>query len=195
MAGYMLWAATKRRFGPCPVTVRPCTEPTCCGRCGGYLGHYQPRCACNWRSEIVLPGPVIEITEITIDGDPVDAGAYHVEDWAWLVHDDDQWPTCPHEISVSYTRGHAPPPGAGIVAGTLACELAKAYCNDESCAIPSNVTSMARQGITVTFDQAIPFVPSVNIWVNMVNQQSKPGHVWSPDMPSVRQITWPVTSP
>lgn len=191
MAGYMLWSATHRRFGPCEITVEPCNDQrACCARCGGYLGHWTPHCACYSRGEIILPGPINSVVQILIDGVVVDPETYVVKDYAWLVNLEDIWPTCPADFVITYEIGLPPPPGAGHVAGELACELAKAFCNDDSCRLPRNITQAVRQGISVTYEAVLSSIPSMGLWVDLVNNPAGPGSVWSPDMQTVRQTTW-----
>lgn len=110
----MLWMLSGRRFGTCPVTVRPCQG--CSGQSwqtygvmyqDGVGGSWVPflmdgqwsNCgcvgthACHPDSEVWLPGPVAAISEVTVDGVVVAADAYRVDDGNWLVrHDGGTWP-------------------------------------------------------------------------------------------------------
>lgn len=190
MASWLLWAATGRVFGPCPVSVMPCQSP--CGGCGASLR----RCGCSSLAEVKLPGPVHSITSVTVEGVELADTAYRVDDWEWLVRlDGGRWPTQniedPTHFRVDYLLGIEPPPGAGTVTGILAAELAKAKCNDKTCRLPARVRTVAKQGVTVDFAAKGFGLPDVDLWVQRVLTPAvAAGAVWSPDMPTVRQITW-----
>lgn len=203
MAAHMIWKATKSRFGPCPVRIRPCREPgVCCGRCGG--GWYgPPLCGCDRVYELVLPGPVTEILQVLVDGEAVPPAEYRVDDYAWLVNLVAPWPRCQDiaagfdeagAFTVDYLIGMAPPAGAGLVTAELACELAKAFCNDTSCQLPRRIASKTRQGVQVTYEDledGKTGITSVDTWVAMTNLGSRPSRVFTPDLPSHRSTTWP----
>jgi hypothetical protein len=196
----LLWRATFQRFGPCEVTVRPCRDPAArCGRCAS------PCSACGCRSlpEIVLPGPIYSVSEVWVDGVVVDPSAYRVDDYNWLVRiDGGLWPRCgnlaaePEEdgsFVVTYDLGAPPPAGAAETAAELACDLAKAYCNDKSCRLPKRIRQKTRQGVTVTFEDLAEGrfgIEVVDLWVDMVNSRRRRSRVYSPDLPKVRATTW-----
>lgn len=206
MASWLLWSATGRLYGPCPVSVMPCQSP--CGGCGNSLR----RCGCSSVYEVKLAGPVSSITEVVVDGVTLDDSTYRVDDWSWLVRLDGQrWPTQnvadPNHFRVDYMLGISPPPGAGTVTGILAAELAKAKCNDKTCRLPAGVRTVTRQGVTQEFSRsggllspfarvqnvfAVDFgLPEVDTWVRAANAPGVlAGAVWSPDMPTQRRITW-----
>jgi hypothetical protein len=211
MAGYLLWAATHKRFGVCEVTVRPCrTASVICNHCGNSgLG-----CCCDYISELLLPGPVDSIEQIIIDGVVVDPETYRVDDYAWLVNLTDSWPQCSRPTAaddeegsflITYNQGIPVPAGAALVVGHLACELAKGLCDDDTCALPAGLVSLARQGVNLDFDQfdlgtrfqqrnwALFGLPIVDNWVSNVNDSRSQGSVSSPDLPQYRQTTWSFT--
>lgn len=117
----ILWALTGRRFGSCPVTVRPCgggchfggyiTYPVAAdGNSGALGGGMIPfidatgtwrncvcvgACSCRPTCEVWLPGPVAEIVSVTVDGVLIDPSAYRVDDGQYLVRQDGEcWPEC-----------------------------------------------------------------------------------------------------
>lgn len=117
----ILWAITGRRFGVCPVTVRPCKAPCdTYGRRPAYpyvggagAGSFSPAlvdgawingcgqcvtdCGCGPLCEVVLPGPVDQIIAVRLDGDVVPAAGYRVDDHRRLVRTDGEcWPYCQH---------------------------------------------------------------------------------------------------
>lgn len=213
-----LWNWTKRRFGPCPISYRPCrkdcntygrTFPFLiggqffnlrCGTCGD-------SCSCKYVSQIVLPGPIAEPTEILIDGVELPLDAVRVDNYTILVRlDGGHFPHCqdlglnPDEIGtwqVSYLQGEAIPAGGDLVAGVLACELAKSICGDTSCRLPQRVTSVTRQGVTLAMlddfrglDQGYTGIWAIDSWISAANNPPKRSTVSSPDVPVPRQTTW-----
>lgn len=123
-------------------------------------------CGCAALSTVRLGYPVNEIVEVKIDGAVVDPATYRVDEWRELVRLADTaftppqprfWPSCqdlmvddtqPGSFSVTYTRGIAPPPLGMQAAAQLACQLYLS-CNGGDCALPSGVTRITRQGITI----------------------------------------------
>lgn len=104
---FTVWAATGRRFGLCPRTVRPCGR-TC--NTQGIYGYYWSEgtwlpyifngawrncwCGCNGLSgcctcapdcQLWLPGPIASITSVIQDGVTVDPATYRVDNGQWLV--------------------------------------------------------------------------------------------------------------
>lgn len=203
LASWLLWAATFRLFGPCPVSIMPCQTGCACGASWR-------RCGCSTPAEVKLAGPVHSITEVMIDGVVLDDETYRVDDWQWLVRLDGQkWPAQnvedPTAFRVDYLLGIEPPAGAGTITGILASELAKARCGDKTCRLPARVRTVQKQGITMSFGSAggggasrlativdIGFgLPEVDDWIRAVNSPAvMAGAVWSPDMPTYRRITW-----
>lgn len=114
-----MWAATGRRYGICPMTVRP-SQPKCTPAQyqaypvwprdgGGYVSGpflfggrwFNSECGscCNTGGcAIVLRGPVAEVTEVLVDGAIVSSANYRVDisQGAYLlVRTDGQcWPSC-----------------------------------------------------------------------------------------------------
>lgn len=120
LATFWMWAATGRRFGPCPITVRPgastygeaalyqdfAAAVPGMGMPGGpflFAGRWfnagcATACCGSSACAVVLRGPVASIDEVLVDGDVVPASAYRVDvtNGAWLlVRTDGQcWPAC-----------------------------------------------------------------------------------------------------
>jgi hypothetical protein len=224
MAVDFLWRWTGRRFSVCEVTVRPCRERCwdgestfgsitarrpftpalirgewfniACGSCGD-------TCGCGDTPALKLPGPVEEVTEITIDGEVLDPGAYRVDNHSLLVRvDGDRWPTCqnmtgtlddPDSFGITYSVGIPVPVGGQVAAGVLAGELAKAACGDSSCALPKRLQAITRQGVTVGFMDAFEDLKTggtgiwlVDSWVTSVTRAPQAPRVFSPDVPRDR---------
>jgi hypothetical protein len=185
-AALILDALTGERFGLCTVTVRPCVERKC----------QRASCACCHLEEIWLPGPVDSITEVLIDGVELDYESYHVDDHRWLVRDDDDtWPVCPTPFTVTYLKGIPVPAGGQAMVADLACELAKAACDDKTCRLPRRITGLSRQGVSITFEHfaGLTGLFEVDSWVDAVNRLGMTPRVSSVDLPRVREQTWPVS--
>jgi len=111
----ILWNRSKRRFGTCELTLRPCKRD-CAGDLalawlygswmptyGGSVGWGWPypalvggrwlnlgcgcgdSCSCTTMHQIELPYPVADIIEVKVDGAVLVTGAYRVDDWRYLV--------------------------------------------------------------------------------------------------------------
>lgn len=120
-ATQILWALTGRRFGTCPIMVRPCgggchagwymTWPVYLdGNSGASGGTWAPfvdgsgnwrncacvgACTCAASCEVWLPGPVASITSVHVDGVLVPSTAYRVDNGNILVRQDGEcWPEC-----------------------------------------------------------------------------------------------------
>lgn len=165
-------------------------------------------CSCGPLCEVRLPGPVAAIGEITIDGVIVPADAYWVYDGRDVVRVDGEcWPACQDYAAdvdevgsfvITYDRGVAVPDEGQALAGVLACELAKACVNDNSCRLPKRVSSVTRQGVQVSFvdpkvlaELRITGIPEVDMWTRAINPNglAQTASVWSPDLPSARRRT------
>jgi hypothetical protein len=179
-----LWALSGMRFGFCEVTLRPCARSCDTGNffddfgppwtsgswprpaligglwfnlvCGGCAGD----CSCSAVSEFVLPAPVHEIIEITIDGTPMASGAYRLDNNRIVVRTDGgEWPRCNDlnlddtEVgtwSVTATYGEAVPEGAALAMGQLVCEIVRAAAGGD-CKLPAGLQQLVRQGVTISY--------------------------------------------
>lgn len=243
VATMTLWALTGRRFGCCPIVVRPCKPQSACGdtiplpeliyyfdRAGRGLDNLgvtfgfvplledgavfniacgcKGRCTCKADCEVFLPGPVCEITDVIIEGAPVPPGNYKLYDGNKLVFLAGQaCPPCqdynqplgqPGTWSVSYSIGEPLPPGAEVMAGLYACEIARGIVQDGACQLPSRVQHIARQGVDIAFvdpfaltEAGLTGLPVVDAWIRALNpyKQAQPSRVWSPDIPVIRRET------
>jgi hypothetical protein len=194
-ASNLMFEISGRQFsGRCPHTVRPCTGdtynenscwstfpwnswsgwPWAWGWYGGGWGWYDGsgicHCDCQAVPHVLLSGyPVVEITEVKIDGVVLPATRvngspnYQLEEWQRLVRmrDPDDpgtpvlWPSCqdrtlnsdqPGTWSVSYLSGIAPPQAGKAAAVALACELLPGG----ECKLPEGARTIVRQGLTIT---------------------------------------------
>lgn len=171
-----------------------------CGRCRG-------ECGCGYVPEVLLPAPVQEVLEVWLDGELLPLTSVRVDDYARLVRTDGHdWPICQDLTqpddgvgawAVTYVRGQELPAGAGLVAGALASELAKAFCQDSTCRLPKRITAAQRQGLSiVVFDDFKDLKAGrtglweVDSWVNEVCTDRTESTLRSPDVQTVRRTTW-----
>lgn len=119
LASTWLWGATGRRYGVCPVTVRPSQSDRGevayreyagtvdgLGVPGGpflFAGRWfnsgcASACCGSSACAVVLRGPVAEVTEVLVDGEVVAPSSYRVDvtGGAWLLVRTDGlcWPVC-----------------------------------------------------------------------------------------------------
>lgn len=242
-----LWNWTRRQFGTCPVTIRPCRDQcnslwtTYRGRgwpttnlpwfegspgplnpaliggqwynlpCGG--GCPQDDCSCSYVPTVDLEvGPVASITEVRIDGVVLDPSKYRLDNYRYLVRTDGgDWPVCQDmtrdpltqsdTFQVTYEIGVEVPAGGELAAGVLACQMAKAACNDKSCQLPQRIQQMTRQQVQVTvldnystmYQYGTTGIWIVDSWVSsiMASNRQTGMRVASPDVRPVRRTTSP----
>jgi hypothetical protein len=124
-----------------------------CGGCGG-------ECSCSALSEVLLPAPVHHVVEVKLDGTPLASGAWRLDDARKLVRvDGGTWPWCNDLAarddttvgtwSVTAAYGREVPALAQLAAGELGCQWLRAM-NGEDCRLPANLTSLARQGVSIS---------------------------------------------
>jgi hypothetical protein len=184
----VLFELTMRQWaGTCSQTVRPCQTQTPCGfqvlSRGHVVGYgwngldWGVACGCTPESKITLAGyPVREILEVKIDGVTLDPSEYDLKDHRSLVRmNGGVWPACQRidledtdegTWSVRYSYGQNPPWIGQMAARELACEIYKA-CDAElglECALPSGVTSLTRQGVTIERNPFTAWGRQEGIW-------------------------------
>lgn len=186
--------------------------------CGTGSGCFTCRPAC----QIWLTPPVSGIVEVRFSGTGVvDPTTYRVDDWQWLVRQGpavtgsgttDCWPIrndfnfpvtgplAPADNSawqVTYLWGLPVPAVLQRAAGELACEWAK-NCLGQACRLPQRVTSISRQGVTVSLadvDQLLENGLTGLVTVDNVIRAFNPYRltsrmkVASPDLPTIRRET------
>ncbi|MGW4731840.1 hypothetical protein ACWEQC_22200 [Streptomyces shenzhenensis] len=131
VASTILWHLSGMRYGPCPVTVRPCSrsclettgpisfQAVTGASTGGWVPYIgadgvwrnaslcgcKSSCSCGELSELYLPGPVYDVVEVNDGGTILTPGLeYRVDAPGRLVRLGGQhWPTC---------QEMAEPPGA-----------------------------------------------------------------------------------
>jgi hypothetical protein len=174
LASATLHRLTGKRVTACPVTVRPSSS----GRCfvpvydhygtgpfqpgmdvaGQWVNNCGPLCADPFTS-VRLPRPVGRIIEVKVDGAVIPATDYRLFEGNRLAYigTGEGWPifqnvllpdTEPDTFSVTYINGFEPDSLAAYAAGLLANEFAKA-CTGKKCRLPSGVTTIVRQGVSM----------------------------------------------
>lgn len=178
-----LYALTGQRFGLCEVTLRPCRDDCGDGRFYDDFGppwtaRYWPQpaligglwfnltcgsctsgCSCGEVSEVRLPAPVYDITEVVIDGVVLSPSAYRLDNSRILVRTDGgKWPryndlsadSGTGTWSVTAQYGEPLPAGTALAMGQLACEIAKAAGGGD-CKLPAGLQQLVRQGVTISY--------------------------------------------
>jgi len=177
-----------------------------CGNGAGCMS-CQPDC------QVYLDGPVNSIVNVIQNGAVIDPATYRVDNNTWLVRthdqsDDNCWIlkqdynkgiTADNTLQVTYLKGIPVPTALVNAGGELACEWAKA-CLGQACRLPQRVTSISRQGVTVSLADVdallmnnltgIPTVDNIIHAFNPYHIQSRMSVV-SPDIPLPRKTTWP----
>lgn len=221
LAWSTLRGLTGGQVGNCPVVMRPCLTPPCniCNAnwmnpmiVGGDWFNIPcgctNECSCERLCEIVLPGPVAELTSVLLDGNELPLGLFRIDNGNRLVRQDGEcWPSCqdmtrplgdPGTLGIEYVPGIKPNAAGLWAAGVLACEFSKA-CAGGKCRLPAAVTSVARQGVTFDFSQGMfpngqTGIREVDAYILSVNPNGLkgPSLVYSPDLPQAkhRYTTW-----
>lgn len=198
----LLWSLSGRRYGVCSTTetyrlncASPCTNP--------YGDQFGP--GVEWRLGdglsrrmccriLLAQKPVRGIDSVTVLGDLLDPTAYQLER-DYLFRLGECWP-CEQEcdaapVEVTYTYGIDPPALAQLAMGEVACEFLRGWTGAD-CRLPSNVTSVTRQGVTLDlgdvrtlFEMGRIGMPISDAFLRSVNPHAlqSQSQVWSPDMP------------
>ena len=181
----ILFAKSGRQFDECSQTLRPCRRDCFGGSwpfssswnewgsqwpypywwdgqwfnlgCGGCPG----TCSCTVLQEVLLPYPVSEVTDITIDGvalSPLNTKVL-LYDYRRLIRiDGGVWPIC-NDLAkpagqvgtwtITVTTGIPVPTLGKIALGELLNEFINA-CIGAPCQLPPNVQNIVRQGVSLT---------------------------------------------
>lgn len=169
-------------------------------------------CSCRPSCEVWLPPPVYSIaaTGITVGSDILnieDVG--RVDNGQWLVRTDGNcWPECQNYstdsgdtfFQVTYMKGLPVPSVILRAAGELACEWARG-CTGADCRLPGRVTSLTRQGMSVSLvdldtllSHGLTGVATVDQIIRQFNPYGLPSKmsIASPDWPpKARTVTFP----
>lgn len=213
-----LFVLSGRRYKQRYVTVRPKRRvESGCGWWHGWLDGWATTPAgwpaWDWHTpspdtyELRLAGPVQSIIEVKVDGRALDPGEVALYDARYLVRVDPNggrasWPAdqrldlsddAEGTFSVTYVWGQAIPAGGRIAGQVWGCELANqlhALFGGDDCGLPDRVTTLTRQGVTLTGLSALDFLKAgkvgidiVDRWIDVVNPAGarRPASVTSPD--------------
>jgi len=214
------------RLSLCPVVLRPCAY-RCGGGTyyaapvsgsGSVFGPYisggvwynscgcVSDCSCTTVAEVLMPVPVGGIASVKIDGFTLAATEYRVDNANRLVRTDGQsWPVCQDMGSASDAVGSfavafypylAPNDLLRYASGILAHEFYKA-CNGGQCRLPSGVTSITRNGISMEIPSGLfpnggTGIREVDAIIRIYNPNGlkMTARVMSPDSARGRVQTW-----
>ncbi len=223
LASETLRRLTGYRVGGCPVTVRPC-KASCAGVTlmpfysgGPFFPHVTvggmwvnscgctTDCSCEALCTVNLPTPIGTIYSVKVDGTVVDPGDYTIlrDQLTWIGGGDCPWPVCqdlsladdqPGTFSVTYLNAWPVDTLGAYAAGVLAFEYAQA-CQGNKCRLPSNVTSLTRQGVTMdiatgSFPGGFTGIREVDAFIAIWNPAGRreQTRVWSPDIHAPRVV-------
>jgi hypothetical protein len=151
---------------------------------------------------------VAEVWQIKVDGVALPVDSYRIDNGNRLIRTDGQgWPSCQHmdkgvddegTLAVWYVPGIVPDAAGLWAAGVLTCEFSKA-CSGGKCRLPSAVTSISRQGVSMElstgmFPDGMTGIREVDAYLTSINPyalRTRP-MVWSPDLAPAkhRYTTW-----
>lgn len=189
------WVSGPAFSGFFPALVGGKWRNVSCGSCSGGCN-----CPLDGGTKAVrLPGPVHSVVEVLVDGEVVPDTSYELRGNVLLRIDGGSWPltqnlalpaTEEDTFQVSYDRGNDVPQAGRLSAGLLAVEFWKEACGDTSCALPSNASTINRQGVTISLDPAETLrngwtgIAFVDRWVADVNRAAELPRIgfYSPDV-------------
>lgn len=181
-----------------PVLIGGVVHNIGCG-CAGVCS-----CAEEGPTSLRLPGPVQAVDRVTVDGRVLlPQLQYRVAYQRLLIRTDGGvWPKCqdllaesdkPNTFEVQYRKGVPVPIGGQMATGVLACELAKAYCNDSTCKLPQRLQTVTRQGVTMGFQDSFADLKeggtgiyAIDSWITTINRPRPNATVRSPDFQQTR---------
>lgn len=188
VATELVWRLTGRRWGLCPITVRPCRSSCAQSGVAGWppppggfwpvlsggvwtnmaCGSCKPDCSCTELCQVELPGPVHEVTDVWVgEGPPLDTGAYQVLDHRFLVRTDGEcWPECQDFTAAPGEAGAwavtylqgIPVPAGGQYAAGAYACQLIAACTGGTCQLPERVQNITRQGVSMSFLDPMEFL-------------------------------------
>jgi hypothetical protein len=223
-ASYILWGLSGRKFsGTTTVTERYVSAYDPFLRAGGSRLNYTPVLidgqvenlpsgeygryshrdyqgdGTSSYSRIRLRGrKVVQVHNLRMqNGEIVDPSTYYLADHSTILGTPNaKWSSA--NVEVTYTYGSPPPSAGKAAARILATELVKLFENDDTCALPQRVTSVARQGVTYTVldnqdfvDELKTGIYAIDLFLKTANPDKARARsrVFSPDVARARRIT------
>lgn len=206
------------RVGVCPVTIRPYgMSPADLHSVNfgwnnygvvpvNWNGNWSNVCMVNWqRCEVPLPAPVGRVDEVKVDGAVLATTDYRIDNdriLVWTGTGDCPFPrnqdlsladTEDGTMSITYVNAYLPQSAGLAACFVLAREYALALTGAR-CRLPSGVTSIVRQGVSMTLESdSFPGgktgIPEVDAYIALWNPKGiAPPQVWSPDLPQHRRV-------
>lgn len=182
--------------GVCEAEIRPLTL---CPECRTWC--------CGGADALYLKGPfnipVWDVTRVRLGADEYPTTSWRFDRETRMLYrvPPDVWPkrdekwSAPGEgeaFVVDAEIGTPPDAWALDVCARLVKELYLS-CTGSKCRLPSNVTTVTSQGISVRLrdDEVNTFIPELGAWMNAVNPHNArlPGAVFSPDLAAARRGT------
>lgn len=212
-ATFVLWSRSGRRYGTCTLMLRPSTV---CAYGSGWPrwgAGYTPRLrdgvwvnctdGCDSTKGVYLGGPVpvASIEQVLIDGAVLDDEVYRWVEGSQILYrvDGADWPT-KQDVALAETEvgtwaievkvGLDVDPLGLMAAGEVACEILKATKPGSDCKLPSRVTGLTRQGVSLSFATPTEIAESerlglelADLWLDSVNPDRLrcDSQVWSVD--------------
>lgn len=125
-------------------------------------------------------------------GSLIDPSSYAVVNGAYLVRRDRLSWDLYNGVEVTYSYGIDPPEAGKRAAAVLANELVKLVTGDPTCRLPERVTSVTRQGISMTIMDPNDFIKDDRVGIyevdlfiraaNPIGARKRP-KIFSPDLP------------
>jgi hypothetical protein len=199
LAVQIMWSLSGRQFGLATHIVRPCRLEYEFNRreMRSYYdllwfhdgGYFSGNCGCSGRCSLSghravhLPGPVHDITTVTLGGEVLDPSGYTVENNV-LYRAGGRWPrqdlSKPLDEngtwSVTYRRGIELPQGVPQYTGILTKEILLALADNAKCRLPRRVETVSRQGVsykaydpTVLYANGKTGLAEVDLWLAAIN--------------------------
>ena len=187
------------RYAYTPILIDGSVQNLAGGGFGRYSHHDFMGDGTSSYSRLRLRGrKVVQVHTLRdLNGNIIDPSTYYLADHSTLyVTPNGKW--TPSNVEVTYTYGSPPPTAGKTAARILATELVKLFEDDDTCALPQRVTSVARQGVTYTILDNQTFIDdlktgiyAVDLFLKTVNPDKARARsrVFSPDVPRARRIT------
>lgn len=192
--GWWQWTGQGPLYWPQPALIRGNWYNLTCGGCAG-------SCSCTDVEEAMLPGPVYAITQVLLFGEVMPTGSYRVDNDQMLTRTDGGvWPYCQDMTqpddgadawAVTAQFGQPVPVSGRMAIGELAREIALA-CLGQECALPWNVTTAIRQGVTIELGDPTDIANRlyfVGLFIRSVNpnRYKSTARIFDPDGPEFRR--------
>lgn len=214
-ASYLMWAFSGRKYhGIRTVTERyecPCSSPLVTSKwaatpsiVNGNITNVPSGSGCGCPDTVAgrhlklrLRGaPVRSVQKVSKGGVELTSSDYKIMNGNLLTITSGITDIC--GLEVTYTYGVNVPGAGRLAAKKLAYELVLSWEGDDACALPSNLTSVSRQGISFAvfdkqdfLDEGRTGVYEIDLFLRAVNPDKarKKVKVFSPDLPKAYRVS------